>query len=241
MCTLTIIPKDNKDFILTQNRDEAPDRIAMPPDFYDVDGTTLLFPKDKLAGGTWIGISEKNRVVCVLNGGFVLHQRKPSYRKSRGVVANDFMLSDTIIKTVEAYDFRDIEPFTVVVVDWNTNLRLFELVWDGEQKHFTELPLESKIWSSSTLYSEAMKQERREWFEDFKSENPLEAENLLNFHKNSGQGNDDYGIVMNRGFVKTTSITQVEKKHEVLQMHYEHLDTKTVTAKTLKVPQVVNG
>jgi hypothetical protein len=241
MCTLTVILKKNKDFILTQNRDEAPDRVALPPDFYDVDGTTLLLPKDKLAGGTWIGISKKNRVVCVLNGGFVLHQRKPSYRKSRGVVANDFLLSDNIVETIEAYDFSDIEPFTIVVVDWNADLKLYELVWDGEKKHFIELPLESKIWSSSTLYTEAMKQERREWFKKFKSENTLEAAALLNFHRTAGQGNDDYGIIMDRGFVKTTSITQVKKNHEVLQMRYEHLASKTVTAKTLKVPQVVNG
>ncbi|GGZ77345.1 NRDE family protein [Algibacter mikhailovii] len=240
MCTLTIIPKENKGFVITQNRDEAPDRMALAPDYYEVNGTKMLFPKDQLAGGTWIGISEKNRVVCVLNGGFDLHQRKSSYRMSRGVVANDFMLSDDIVNTVNSYDFNDIEPFTIVISDWNTDLKFYELVWDGEQKFFTDLPLESKIWSSSTLYSTVMKQERNAWFEAFKSESILDSEALLGFHKSAGRGNEDYGVVMDRGFVKTTSITQVEKDHGNLKMRYEHLDSHIVTTKVFNVPEVVN-
>ena len=75
MCTVTIIPQENNGFVLTSNRDEAPDRVSLAPDFYLVDGIKLLFPKDKM-GGTWIGVSEKNRVVCLLNGAFEKHERK---------------------------------------------------------------------------------------------------------------------------------------------------------------------
>ena len=110
MCTVTIIPKNNTDFILTSNRDEAPDRIALAPEFYVVNDTKLLFPKDELSGGTWIGISEKNRVICVLNGGFEFHERKANYRMSRGVVAKDFLISEKITETIESYNFEDVEP-----------------------------------------------------------------------------------------------------------------------------------
>ena len=51
----------------------------------------------------------------------------------------------------------------------------------------------------------------------------------------------DYGIVMNRGFVKTMSITQVEKRGNAIGMRYENLDSKLVTIKTFNLPQVVNG
>lgn len=240
MCTLTIIPNKNKDFVLTQNRDEAPYRIALAPNFYDIENTRLLFPKDEASGGTWIGISEKNRVVCILNGGFKLHQRKSNYRKSRGIVANDFMIADDIVKTIDAYDFFDIEPFTTVIVDWNLDLALYELVWDGSYKHFARLPLEPKIWSSSTLYTEAMKQVRRDWFDVFKSEHHLDADALLNFHKTAGQGNTDYGVVMDRGFVKTTSITQVKKQNNMLYMHYETINTKVTETKMFNIAQVLN-
>ena len=163
MCTVTIIPKDNNDFVLTTNRDEAPERVSLVPDFYTIDDTKLLFPKDKM-GGTWIGISEKNRVVCVLNGGFVKHERQSGYRMSRGIVANDFMISNDIVATIKTYNLEGVEPFTIVIADWNTRLKFYELVWDGKNKHFIELPIESRIWSSSTLYSEGMQKERQLWF-----------------------------------------------------------------------------
>ncbi|MFI1772521.1 NRDE family protein [Thalassobellus citreus] len=240
MCTVTIIPKGKNDFILTSNRDEAPNRISLTPDLYNVENTTLLFPKDELSGGTWIGVSEKNRLICVLNGGFEKHERKETYRMSRGVVAKEFMLADSILKTVEVYDFDNIEPFTIVIADWNDTLKFYELVWGGEQKYFRELPLEPKIWSSSTLYNVAMRKERLQWFEDFKTENALNASSILKFHKTAGNGNDDYGVVMNRGFVKTTSITQVKKQGDAIEMHYDSLQDNLVTSKTLNIPQIVN-
>lgn len=240
MCTVTLIPKDENDFVLTSNRDEAPNRVSLKPEFYTINNTKLLFPKDELSGGTWIGVSEKNRVICVLNGGFAYHKRKAEYRLSRGVVANHFMISDNLEHTVNTYNFEDIEPFTMVIVDWNTTLKFHELVWDGTDKHFKVLPSEPNIWSSTTLYSETMKAERLQWFEDFKAENELDKNALLKFHKTAGINNDDYGVIMNRGFVKTTSITQIEKSDGNLIMHYESLVDNAVTTKNFHSPQVVN-
>jgi Transport and Golgi organisation 2 len=240
MCTVTIIPKGKNDFVLTSNRDEAPNRTSKAPDIFTINKVKLLFPKDEMSGGTWIGVSDKNRLVCVLNGGFTKHERKSSYRKSRGMVAKDYLISNAIQTTLEDYNFNDIEPFTMVIADWNEGLRFYELVWDGLQKHFMEWPLKPKIWSSTTLYSEAMRQERLDWFEDFKIRNELNATTLLQFHKTAGTGNEDYGVIMNRGFVKTTSITQVEKNDHVLNMHYENLQNKIVTDTVFNLPQTVN-
>lgn len=240
MCTVTIIPLKNNDFVLTSNRDEAPNRTSITPEFYEVDNTKLLYPKDELAGGTWIGISEKSRVVCILNGGFEWHERKSKYRMSRGVVAKDFMVAENIVETIEMYNFDEIEPFTIVVADWNTNLKIYELVWDGLQKHLTNIPLEPKIWSSSTLYNPAMQKERLEWFQDFKSENKLDSENILKFHKTAGKGNINYGVIINRGFVKTTSITQIEKTDSTVEMHYESFQNNSVSTKVFNLPQIVN-
>ena len=128
MCTVTLFPTSDNDFVLTSNRDEAPNRISLEPDFYNIENTTLLFPKDKVAGGTWIGVSEKNRVICLLNGGFKIHKRQPKYRVSRGVVTKDLLITDNIERCIENYNFDDIEPFTVVVADWNSKLKFYELV-----------------------------------------------------------------------------------------------------------------
>ncbi len=240
MCTVTIMPLANSDFVLTSNRDEAPHRTSIAPEFYQVDGTKLLFPKDELSGGTWIGVSEKNRVICVLNGGFERHERKATYRMSRGTVAKDFLLKENTIDTIRSYNLIDIEAFTMVIIDWNTNLKFYELVWDGKIKHFSELPLQPKIWSSSTLYNPSMQQERVKWFEDFKTENKLDSKTLLNFHKTAGKENDDYGVIMDRGFVKTTSITQVEKQEDILEMRYESLQNNTTYSKIFNLSEIVN-
>ena len=240
MCTVTIIPKGKNDFILTSNRDEAPNRTSLSPEIYSVKNTTMLFPKDELAGGTWIGVSEKNRLICLLNGGFICHERKAEYRMSRGVVVNDLLASDDVVSCIEDYNLDNVEPFTLVIADWNTNLKFYELVWDSTEKHFSELPLAPKIWSSSTLYNDAMKQERLQWFESFKTENELDASALLNFHKTAGHDNQDYGVIMDRHYVKTTSITQVEKKEDMVNMKFHDLQSNTVSIKTLKLQQIVN-
>lgn len=241
MCTVTIVPKGNTDFILTSNRDEAPNRVSIAPEFYLIDDTQVLFPKDELSGGTWIGVSEKQRVICVLNGAFEIHERKPLYRLSRGVVAKHLMMADAIVETIEYYNYDAIEPFTIVIADWKTTLKFFELVWDGKEKHFKELPLEARIWSSSTLYDAPKRAERKQWFEDFENENSLNKESLMAFHKTAGKGNLDYGVIMDRGFVKTTSITQIHKQAEVTKMHYENLLSGRQTINSFKFPQTVNG
>lgn len=234
MCTVTIIPQGKSDFLLTSNRDEAPDRVPLTPDFYQENNVKMLFPKDEVGGGTWIGVSEKNRLICLLNGGYICHERKSEYRISRGVVVKELLATDEIVNAIEHYNLIDVEPFTLVISDWNSELQFFELVWDGSQKHFTKLPLEPKIWSSSTLYSNDMKKERLEWFDDYKLSNNLNAESILNFHKTAGIENKTYGVVMNRGKVQTTSITQVEKTSNILEMRYHSLRDNTTTAKIFK-------
>lgn len=240
MCTVTIIPKGKNDFVLTSNRDEAPNRISLSPDFYTIQNTKMLFPKDEFAGGTWIGVSEKKRLICLLNGAFIFHERKVDYRISRGVVVNDLLASDNVVESIKNYDLNNIEPFTLVIADWNETLHFYELVWDGEEKHIINLPLEPKIWSSSTLYTKSMKEERNLWFSDFKKKNILTASSLLQFHEFAGNSNEEYGVVMDRGFVKTISITQVEKSNLNIEMRYSNLQNNTATCSKFLIPQDVN-
>jgi uncharacterized protein with NRDE domain len=240
MCTVTIFPKDNSGFVLTSNRDEAPNRTALYPDFYTINDTEMLLPIDEASGGSWIGVSNKNRVICLLNGGFVTYKRQKHYRQSRGVVVKDLLAEEAIEASVEVYDFNDIEPFTIVIADWNKTLQFYELVWDGLEKHFTKLPLKPKIWSSSTLYSEDKKQTRLQWFNAFKCEKQLTAETILEFHETAGEGNTDFGAVMDRGYVKTTSITQVEKGEYGVSMRFENLNTSETVTEVFNLLEVVN-
>lgn len=240
MCTVTFIPIDKSQFVLTSNRDEAPNRRTISPDFYKIDSVNMLFPKDEIAGGTWIGLSDKQRLICVLNGGFVLHKRKPAYRISRGVVAKDLLASNDVVVSIRNYDFNDIEPFTIVIVDWSLELKLYELVWDGDIKHFSKLPISPRLWSSSTLYNEEMKTQRQLWFSEYLNNENLSAESILEFHKTAGNGNINFGVVMDRGFVKTTSRTQVEKTDDKVSMTYHDLRADEVSKVNFKIPEIIN-
>ncbi|KJJ38367.1 NRDE family protein [Aequorivita vladivostokensis] len=236
MCTITFIPKSNNDFILTSNRDEAPGRETFPPEIYEEEGVKLLYPKDALAGGTWIGLSEMKQCVTLMNGGFVAHKRKSYYRKSRGVVVKDLLKAANFQSEIKTYDFQGIEPFTAIVVEWKAEIQLFQLVWDGTESHFSEEPLAPQIWSSSPLYPQNLKKKREQWFSEFlmKTVRPSEEE-LLKFHKTAGEDDLNSNLIMDRGFVKTKSITQISKKQGIIKMRYEDLQSGKI------VNSVVDG
>jgi len=232
MCTVTLIRNSSKkdDFILTSNRDEAAGRSTLKPKIYSEENVRLIYPKDAEAGGTWIGVSEKKRVVCLLNGEFKAHKRKERYRLSRGVVVKDILKADHLEPYITNYDLEDIEPFTLIAGDWNKTLIFIELVWDGKIKHLREIKNNKEIWSSSPLYSEAMKKDRVQWFQEFENQNNLDTEGLWEFHHTAGNGNKNTNLIMDRGFVKTKSITQIIKNSEQIQMIYEDLDEEQTTS-----------
>jgi hypothetical protein len=234
MCTVSFIPKTKGDFILTSNRDESPNRNTIPPIFYDLNNTSLLFPKDEIAGGTWIGASDKKRLICLLNGGFEAHIPKDTYRLSRGVIVKNLLAAKDAVAEIGLIDLKDIEPFTIILVEFVKDLKLYELVWDGKNKYFSEKELKPIIWSSSLLYSKEIKLKREKWFSEF-IENNVNAHknNVLSFHKNAGEGNEKSNIVMNRGFVRTKSITLFEKAGTIEVMRYEDLQIGIIKEMTL--------
>ncbi|WP_158839132.1 NRDE family protein [Polaribacter sp. L3A8] len=221
MCTVTYLPLGNNDFILTSNRDETPLRNTISPKKYIENGVELTYPKDELAGGTWVGLSEKKRLVCLLNGGFEKHVRKSSYKMSRGIIVKNILSADDAVSYVNNFDFKDIEPFTLILVDWKNQLETYDLVWDGTIKHFNKLPQEPKIWSSSTLYTEEMKEMRKQWFADWLLKNKkFHQDKIVAFHQNENLGTLGTSPKMKREFVETVSITSIEKRALDIKMDY---------------------
>ncbi|SNR17368.1 NRDE family protein [Tenacibaculum jejuense] len=221
MCTVTYLPLGNNDFILTSNRDEDPKRNTIEPQKYIEDNVELFYPKDSLAGGTWIGISGKDRLVCLLNGGLKNHIKKSKYKHSRGIIVKQLLTSDDAVRYVENLDLTNIEPFTIVLVDWNNGLEAYELVWTGEEKVFEKLSHEPHIWSSSTLYDAEMKQQRKRWFADWLKEREVfEQSDILNFHQNENLGCRATSIKMKRERVETVSTTSVLKNKEEVSLKY---------------------
>ena len=221
MCTVTFLPIGKNDFILTSNRDETPLRKTIPPLNYVENGVALIYPKDELAGGTWIGTSAKKRVVCLLNGAFTHHLKKKEYKISRGIIVKEMLSSDSGVAFSQNFDLTDIEPFTLILVEYQKELEIYELVWDGATKHFAKLADEPKIWSSSTLYSDEMKQLRKDWFANWLQENTgFHQEKILEFHQNEHLGNTEISVKMKRTFVETVSTTSIKKENDTIEIRY---------------------
>lgn len=221
MCTVTYIPKENGDFILTQNRDEDIKRaIATPPIERIINGVKHLFPIDPQGGGTWIGISENGRMVSLLNGGSEPHEHKPPYRHSRGKVILDYFEYPDIHQFYESYDFNGLEPFTLLIFE---DEKMFELVVNESGVNLSELDKKKPyMYSSSTLYSDIRAEERRlNFFEWYYSRKSISQEDILEFHENFLFENENDKSKILEGFIlNTVSTTSIELTSIAANIHY---------------------
>jgi len=213
MCTVTYLPR-KRGFILTSNRDEDKTRASQVifPEEMEFDEDVILFPKDP-KGGTWIACDNKSRVACLLNGAFEKHDQESTYRKSRGLVVLDTFGYDNISDFPKNYNFSGIEPFTLVLVDYNRGkTELHEVRWDGEKVHHQKMNAqEPVIWSSATLYSQKVRGEREKWFEEFLKKGKMSMKAISYFHQFGGTGDTSNDLVMERGTVlSTVSISSIE-------------------------------
>jgi len=238
MCTVTYLPISNNEFILTSSRDVPFSREkSLVPKKYVEDGITLFYPKDGKAGGTWIGTSSKERLICLLNGGFKNHDQKEFYAKSRGLIVKELLKMDDLVRACEQIELDQVEPFTLVIVEWNRSyesintiskkkskqLRLTEFVWDGKSKFLKKISQKPQIWSSSTLYTDVMKDMRRVWFNDWRDKYEFNKRNILDFHLKAGVGDENIDILMKRPAVGTVSITQVSNINEHIKIDYREI------------------
>ena len=233
MCTLSYIPKGKQDFILTSNRDEQASRSPESITRVQEKTSQLIFPRDTEAGGTWIAASDRDQVVCVLNGAFEMHQRNLPYRRSRGLMVLDFFAFERAETFFNNYVFEGMESFTFLVYEHG---RLFEFRWDENRKYLLELdPQKAHFWSSATLYSTAMREKRASWFWDwYENQNDFTREAVMKLHLTGGEGDPFNDFVMNRhGLVQTVSITSIEKTAGLIKMHYHDLLRNRMTNKSL--------
>ncbi|WP_422355879.1 NRDE family protein [Roseivirga pacifica] len=229
MCTVTFLPL-TEGFILTSNRDESPERQAFLPQQKRIGNVEVCFPKDPLAGGTWFATDNQRFTLCLLNGGFEKHKHEPPYRLSRGQMVLQFFEYYDLADFKSQFEFEGIEPFTLVVIDALAGVALEELVWDEKALRVRKLNSNTPyIWSSSTLYPEPVRQERRNWFEKWLLDHKtFSQQEIISFHKSGGKGDAWNDFVMNReGKVQTISVTSVQKKgREFSPLYHEDLLAK---------------
>ncbi|MDT0554072.1 NRDE family protein [Urechidicola vernalis] len=226
MCTVTFLPLSDTNFILTSSRDVpfAREKASAPKEYIE-DGVKITYPKDGDAGGSWIGSSEKKRLICLLNGGYKDHVIQDSYRASRGLIVKELLKASDTKNALSTIDLTNIEPFTLVVIDWNDGIELLDFVWTGEKRHLFSIPKTPHIWSSSTLYDDATKKLREDWFEDWQNKQAgFKQSDILKFHKTAGIGNPETDVLMKRKGGGTVSITTVSLANDKAVFDYEAID-----------------
>ncbi len=235
MCTVTYIPpSENQGFILTTNRDEKMFRKTKAPEIYRINGIDVCFPKDVEKGGSWIAAGNKGRLVCLLNGAFIPHQKQYFHTHSRGKVLLDMAsFAGNLQDFFENEPLNNTEPFTIISIEHKkrTVNSMFEFIWDGKQKHISKLnPYKPAIWSSVTLYSSNDRELRRIWFDQFLKENhaTLKSEKVYAFHSGSHTTDQSINLLMEReGGLKTVSITQVMPVENGFTINYSDLLSQT--------------
>lgn len=227
MCTVSFVCSSGK-VIITSNRDEKTIRpSAIPPKNYTLNGKNIIYPKDSKAGGTWYVVDEKGTVLVLLNGADQKHQVQMHYRKSRGQIVLEMIGSASPKEFWNEINLENIEPFTLVLFQ---DKRLFQLRWNGVEKSKVDLEVdENYVWSSSTLYSKEIQEQRASWFYTFLDSNPeITDAKMLHFHRYTEIDNNEHGLVINRNNeMKTLSITQsVIEKNKVMIHHVDLIAEK---------------
>lgn len=237
MCTVTYIPTDTG-FCLTSSRDESVSRPTKAPGKYLLNGQVLFYPKDVIAGGSWISISNTGRAACLLNGAFEKHEKADRYTKSRGLVLIESFNYSNVSEFADKFDFFNVEPFTLLLLDFAENAPryFYELKWDGESTYLKAMDIsEPKIWSSPTLYSKEVREKRTsifsQWLNDFKD---AKDKSIFNFHNQKHDLETKDAILMNRNNqLKTLSISQIEMDNGEIHFHYH--DTTINKSTTEKI------
>lgn len=236
MCTVTFLPKGQFDYVLTSNRDESIDRLnALHPKIEKVGELDVLFPKDGSKNGTWVGVTENNRTLCLLNGGFKKHTPTGDYTKSRGLVVLDFFQKESTQSLVNTYNLDGIEPFTLIIIDVINNVRLLtQLKWDGIVRYITKLDSNAThIWSSATLYNKHEALHKASVFKEFDA-NQLNAETIFNFHE---AGTLTEPLLMkyinNSSPIETISTTQIESFNGEATLKYKSFKENNETTETI--------
>jgi hypothetical protein len=197
--------------------------LAFSPQKTSHKDCVLYFPQDPQAGGSWFVVKADGSVFVLLNGADKKHTSSPPYLSSRGIILLEMAIASNINFAWNGIDLTNIEPFTIIAFN---NTELLQLRWNGENKQLNELDAtKSQIWSSSTLYTPEIIEERERWFSDFINvrNETLDAKDLIDFHKTTRNEDSENGLIINRkGNMLTKNVTQyVLKDQQFILSHYD--------------------
>ncbi len=232
MCTLTIIPYNNKIFV-GFNRDELRNRkIAIPPSFYVDNNIKMIYPKDANFGGTWIGANELGFLFFLLN-----YNQKNLYKnyffnkayknkKSRGLIIPELLKLESekkIHEYLQNFDYWNYSPFRLIFFNVN-NFNVLQFIYSGRGKK-TRCYTIPFFQASSGLGDHKIYPLRKKLFNAFLQNQPSIKKQIL-FHDYKNPKNPLENIKVNRKLAKTVSQIFILIHHQKAIIHYYDLIQK---------------
>ena len=104
---------------IAANREERYDRPSGPPEVITEGAVRTLSPRDRQAGGTWIGINSHGLAALITNRADIPSPAPPGVR-SRGLLVRELLTSGGLpaaLETFEALRGEEWAPFNLVIAD----------------------------------------------------------------------------------------------------------------------------
>jgi uncharacterized protein with NRDE domain len=120
MCSVIILSRPDHDWpiLIASNRDEMHERPWDPPGRHWPDRPDVVAGRDKLAGGSWLGMNDFGVVAGILNRRNTLGPQEG--KRSRGELvldALDFADAEAAVAMLQELDAKAYRPFNMMVAD----------------------------------------------------------------------------------------------------------------------------
>ncbi len=229
MCTTVLQSVRDGHLILACNRDEQVTRqIAEPPSVHEFErGVGAIFPRDRDAGGSWVGVNTSGIAVSLLNNYAADIRPPPREARSRGVLVPKMLQMRTMGEVMDemesmGHGLHHFRPFWLIVASSpaNSNASATLFTWDGERLDVepTSLPMAQV---SSGFEHVLVEKSRRAQIESFLGEadewTPGEMDTVFGGHLPSRGATS---VCMHRDDASTVSHTRIEISGDDVSLAY---------------------
>lgn len=225
MCTLTVIQQDSE-LIITMNRDESRDRHEAGLEQTQITSTTglpstIIFPKDSHAGGTWLGINNNGVAMCLLNR-YQDQKKTDGSIISRGHIIPTALAHgniESIIEHLIPLNFIHYNPFDLFVFSQQQSI---QVSWNGSNSSMTSIDLNQPLMhTSSSVRFPAVAKYRNVLFSGIvKKEAAIDHHKILQFHLQQDSKDPSSSVLMSREETHTKSIVQIQIANQSTQLSY---------------------
>ncbi len=215
MCTVSVIPMPHGGFRVVANRDESHLRPpATEPEWTTLPGgVRALWPRDGLAGGTWIGASDRGRLLAILNYNLHPAPRLPPRNEliSRGLIIPRLLEDERpLAESIAALELDRFAPFRLVAIDGSGGqIRIDEARWDRTRLTTDGHAGPAACFASSGL-GDHLVQVRIPLFEELVIRPGPTVELQDRFHAHRWPDRSELSVLMHRPDARTISVTMIE-------------------------------